>query len=143
LLVVTPELSDGLVVWFQTTHQPDKGYIMVTFPLQLSGTFHSVGIAINQQLEHGSRIVFRIADFIGIDFYTQQTKIKSFYKEIISSDGIVFAYILFYALGALNPSDNGRRIDIANAKSFLLIFYPFLIFYCQRTLLMLNYNTVS
>jgi len=45
-------------------------------------------------------------------------KIQSFYKEIISSDGIVFAYILFYALGALNPSDNGRRIDMQMQKAF-------------------------
>ena len=97
-LIVTPELGYGLMIRLQSAHQPDKGYIMITFPLQFPWTLHTIGIAINQQLEHGARIVFGVAYFIRIDVYTQLLKIKSFYKKIISPDWIIFAYILFYAL---------------------------------------------
>ena len=50
--VPTPEFRYGLMIGLQPSHEPDKGYVVVTLPLKLTGTLHTIGITIDEQLEH-------------------------------------------------------------------------------------------
>ncbi len=65
--------------------------------LKLSRLLDPVGVPVNQQFQHRSGIVFRVAHLMLIDLDPQVRKIHTLHKRIISPHRVVFPYILLDA----------------------------------------------
>ena len=86
--MTTSEFGEGLVIRLKSPGQPDKRQIMMQGPFQLARTADSVGVAIDEHLEHNPRIVLGTAYLVGSALYPKQLHIQGIHEGVIGSDGV-------------------------------------------------------
>ena len=86
-LVSSPRLGYRLVAGLQSPGEPGAGHVVVALPLYPAGALHPVRTAEDKEPEHGLRIVFGVAHFVGVHLYAEFRKVEGLDELVIDPDG--------------------------------------------------------
>ena len=98
MAVVPPKPGKSLEVRLQAPGQPDKGQSVMQGPLQLAAAANPIRVAIDEHLEHHTRIVRRAADLMRVPRDLQGRQVQGVYKGVVSPYGIFRAHIVVETL---------------------------------------------
>src|SRR5210317_263481 len=117
--VILAEVGNGLEVWRQAAGQPHQFHVTLRFAFQPPARLHPVEIAVDEQLEHGRRVISRTTRIVGLGLEAKIAQVEFIDEHIDHPYRAVFGYIVIEAFGkqrrlsavfALNESAHGASL---------------------------------